>query len=65
MTVTWERLGEGRLELESECEPPNESQDEHQMRKPSGGVVEDSQELPKKSYKELRESLIEDWMKNG
>ena len=51
--------------MESECEPPNESQDEHQMRKPSGGVVEDSQELPKKSYKELRESLIEDWMKNG
>ena len=28
-----------------------------------GGVVEDSQELPKKFYNELREGLIEDWMK--
>ena len=38
---------------------------EYQMRKQSGGVVEESLELPRKSYKELRESLIEDWMKKG
>ena len=38
---------------------------EFQFRKQTGGVVENSQELPRKSYKELRESLIEDWMKKG
>ena len=44
MGETWD----GRLELESECEPPNESQDKHQIRKQTGGVVDDSQRTPQK-----------------
>ena len=35
---------------------------EYQFRKQTGGVVEEV-EPPKKSMRELRESLIHDWMK--